>query len=64
MQVSVNLSSFMIDLNQIAVAVNYCTSRSLLLIDEFGKVNFKINTCIRDYFLYGEFYAIFTTYRI
>ncbi|XP_071404011.1 mutS protein homolog 5-like [Pithys albifrons albifrons] len=35
--VSVGLSTFMIDLNQIAKAVNNATERSLVLIDEFGK---------------------------
>ncbi|MGH0155950.1 UNVERIFIED_CONTAM: hypothetical protein FKN15_058930 [Acipenser sinensis] len=35
--VSVGLSTFMIDLNQMACAVNNATERSLVLIDEFGK---------------------------
>ncbi|XP_064408089.1 mutS protein homolog 5 [Latimeria chalumnae] len=35
--VSVGLSTFMIDLNQVANAVNSATERSLVLIDEFGK---------------------------
>uniref|UniRef100_A0A8C3TQI2 MutS protein homolog 5 n=1 Tax=Catharus ustulatus TaxID=91951 RepID=A0A8C3TQI2_CATUS len=35
--VSVGLSTFMIDLNQVAKAVNNATERSLVLIDEFGK---------------------------
>nr|XP_056712766.1 mutS protein homolog 5 [Euleptes europaea] len=35
--VSLGLSTFMIDLNQIAKAVNNATERSLVLIDEFGK---------------------------
>ncbi|XP_071405160.1 mutS protein homolog 5-like isoform X1 [Pithys albifrons albifrons] len=35
--VSVGLSTFMIDLNQTAKAVNNATERSLVLIDEFGK---------------------------
>jgi hypothetical protein len=32
-----NQSAFMIDLQQISVALNLATSRSLLIIDEFGK---------------------------
>ena len=35
--VSVGLSSFMIDLNQVAAALNGATQRSLVLLDEFGK---------------------------
>jgi DNA mismatch repair protein MSH5 len=35
-------SAFMIDLQQIALALNSCTSRSLIIIDEFGK---GTNTC-------------------
>ncbi|XP_069742144.1 mutS protein homolog 5 isoform X2 [Narcine bancroftii] len=35
--VSVGLSTFIIDLNQVAAAVNNATERSLVLIDEFGK---------------------------
>ncbi|XP_043939171.1 mutS protein homolog 5 [Protopterus annectens] len=35
--VSVGLSTFMIDLNQVANAVNNATDRSVVLIDEFGK---------------------------
>ncbi|XP_073405082.1 mutS protein homolog 5 [Dendrobates tinctorius] len=35
--VSLGLSTFMIDLNQVARAVNNATANSLILIDEFGK---------------------------
>ncbi|XP_060744144.1 mutS protein homolog 5 [Tachysurus vachellii] len=35
--VSVGLSTFMIDLNQMAQALNYSTGISLVLVDEFGK---------------------------
>ncbi|XP_053330075.1 mutS protein homolog 5 [Spea bombifrons] len=35
--VSLGLSTFMIDLNQVARAVNNATEKSLVLIDEFGK---------------------------
>ena len=35
--VSKNQSAFMIDLQQIAIALNSCTHRSLVIIDEFGK---------------------------
>ncbi|XP_043543378.1 mutS protein homolog 5 [Chiloscyllium plagiosum] len=35
--VSVGLSTFIIDLNQVAAAVNNAAERSLVLIDEFGK---------------------------
>ena len=35
--VSKNQSAFMIDLQQIALALNLVTNRSLLLVDEFGK---------------------------
>ncbi|XP_073938643.1 mutS protein homolog 5 isoform X3 [Castor canadensis] len=35
--VSLGLSTFMIDLNQVAKAVNNATEQSLVLIDEFGK---------------------------
>ncbi|XP_037375313.1 mutS protein homolog 5 isoform X1 [Talpa occidentalis] len=35
--VSLGLSTFMIDLNQVAKAVNNATQQSLVLIDEFGK---------------------------
>ncbi|KAG8552844.1 hypothetical protein GDO81_003107 [Engystomops pustulosus] len=35
--VSLGLSTFMIDLNQVSRAVNNATSNSLILIDEFGK---------------------------
>lgn len=30
-------SAFMIDLNQVSLALRNCTSRSLILLDEFGK---------------------------
>ncbi|XP_074188804.1 mutS protein homolog 5 isoform X2 [Rhinolophus sinicus] len=35
--ISLGLSTFMIDLNQVAKAVNSATQQSLVLIDEFGK---------------------------
>ncbi|XP_077862967.1 mutS protein homolog 5-like [Saccoglossus kowalevskii] len=35
--VSVGLSTFMIDLNQVSVALRCATERSLVIIDEFGK---------------------------
>ncbi|XP_018596084.1 mutS protein homolog 5 isoform X1 [Scleropages formosus] len=35
--VSVGMSTFMIDLNQMAFALNHSTGNSLVLIDEFGK---------------------------
>ena len=35
--VSVGLSTFMIDLNQVAVALQGATQRSLVILDEFGK---------------------------
>lgn len=35
--ISLGLSTFMIDLNQVAKAVNNATEHSLVLIDEFGK---------------------------
>ncbi|XP_039738939.1 mutS protein homolog 5 isoform X2 [Pteropus medius] len=35
--ISLGLSTFMIDLNQVAKAVNNATEQSLVLIDEFGK---------------------------
>ncbi|XP_022783288.1 mutS protein homolog 5-like isoform X2 [Stylophora pistillata] len=35
--VSVGLSTFMIDLNQVATAVNAATDNSLVIVDEFGK---------------------------
>ncbi|XP_049988327.1 mutS protein homolog 5 isoform X9 [Alexandromys fortis] len=35
--ISLGLSTFMIDLNQVAKAVNNATQKSLVLIDEFGK---------------------------
>ncbi|XP_027732494.1 mutS protein homolog 5 isoform X2 [Vombatus ursinus] len=35
--ISLGLSTFMIDLNQVAKAVNNATEKSLVLIDEFGK---------------------------
>ncbi|KAK3560765.1 hypothetical protein QTP86_019211, partial [Hemibagrus guttatus] len=35
--VSLGLSTFMIDLNQMAHALNYSTGMSLVLVDEFGK---------------------------
>ncbi|XP_047714753.1 mutS protein homolog 5 isoform X6 [Prionailurus viverrinus] len=35
--ISLGLSTFMIDLNQVAKAVNNATKQSLVLIDEFGK---------------------------
>ncbi len=34
---SLGLSAFMVDVNQISSAVRASTSRSLLLVDEFGK---------------------------
>jgi len=37
-KVSVNMSTFLIDLNQMAIALTSCTERSLVIIDEFGKV--------------------------
>jgi len=35
--VSLNLSSFMIDLSQVSAAIRYATERSLIIVDEFGK---------------------------
>jgi DNA mismatch repair protein MSH5 len=35
--ISVNLSSFMIDLSQMSAAVRYATERSIIIVDEFGK---------------------------
>ncbi|XP_062522502.1 mutS protein homolog 5-like isoform X2 [Corticium candelabrum] len=35
--VSVNLSTFMIDLNQVSMALRCCTQQSLIIVDEFGK---------------------------
>ncbi|XP_023239367.1 mutS protein homolog 5-like isoform X4 [Centruroides sculpturatus] len=35
--ISVGLSTFMIDINQMSVALHYATSNSLVIIDEFGK---------------------------
>ena len=35
--VSVGLSAFMIDLNQVAAALNGASERSLVVLDEFGK---------------------------
>ncbi|XP_067137660.1 mutS protein homolog 5-like isoform X3 [Centruroides vittatus] len=35
--ISVGLSTFMIDINQMSVALRYATSNSLVIIDEFGK---------------------------
>ncbi|XP_072547199.1 mutS protein homolog 5 [Salminus brasiliensis] len=35
--VSVGLSTFMIDVNQMSYALNYSTGKSLVLVDEFGK---------------------------
>ncbi|XP_026955121.1 mutS protein homolog 5 isoform X7 [Orcinus orca] len=44
--ISLGLSTFMIDLNQVAKAVNNATERSLVLIDEFGKgTNTTMETC-------------------
>lgn len=37
LQVSVSMSTFLIDLNQMAVALTGCTARSLVIVDEFGK---------------------------
>ena len=38
------LSAFMVDVNQMALAINSATSRSLVLVDEFGKVNIRTHT--------------------
>ena len=35
--VSLNLSAFMIDLNQLSKMIRFATERSMLIIDEFGK---------------------------
>lgn len=35
--VSINLSSFMISLNQLSCCLKYTTSKSLIVVDEFGK---------------------------
>uniref|UniRef100_A0A8C4M8Y7 MutS homolog 5 n=1 Tax=Equus asinus TaxID=9793 RepID=A0A8C4M8Y7_EQUAS len=44
--ISLGLSTFMIDLNQVAKAVNNATEQSLVLIDEFGKgTNTTMETC-------------------
>ena len=37
-KVSANLSAFLIDINQVAMAVHASSERSLILLDEFGKV--------------------------
>ena len=36
--VSVNMSTFLIDTNQMATALKYSSERSLILVDEYGKV--------------------------
>lgn len=41
--VSINLSTFLLDLNQITRAVNGATSKSLIIIDEFGKGTLKFD---------------------
>jgi len=41
--VSINLSTFLLDLNQITRAVNGATSKSLIIIDEFGKGTSKFD---------------------
>ncbi|XP_048081551.1 mutS protein homolog 5 isoform X9 [Ursus arctos] len=44
--ISLGLSTFMLDLNQVAKAVNNATKQSLVLIDEFGKgTNTTMETC-------------------
>ena len=35
--ISLNLSSFMIDLSQVSAAIRYATERSIIIVDEFGK---------------------------
>lgn len=43
--VSVCLSSFMIDLNQMSSAVDLATDQSLIIIDEFGKGTEPVSEC-------------------
>ncbi len=40
--VSANLSAFLIDLTQVTQAVHSATDRSLVLMDEFGKVFLRV----------------------
>eukprot|EP00049_Salpingoeca_infusionum_P015872 m.313069 g.313069 ORF g.313069 m.313069 type:complete len:122 (-) comp15968_c0_seq42:3625-3990(-) len=41
--ISVQMSTFLIDVNQVSAALNQCTKRSLLLLDEFGKGTDKVD---------------------
>ncbi|UYV80047.1 msh-5 [Cordylochernes scorpioides] len=43
--VAVRLSTFMIDLNQISLALKYATAQSLVIIDEFGKGTEAVDGC-------------------
>ncbi|KAF9267356.1 hypothetical protein L218DRAFT_970816 [Marasmius fiardii PR-910] len=38
-------SAFMIDLNQVSLAIRNCTARSLILLDEFGKGTLPSGSC-------------------
>lgn len=44
-RVSAGHSSFMVDLTQVARMVNRATSRSLIIMDEFGKVRCRCTCC-------------------
>lgn len=41
--VSMNLSSFLIDLSQMSSAIRNVTNRSLVIVDEFGKGTDSVN---------------------
>jgi len=49
--ISTNLSAFSIDLNQVSTAIRYATSRSLVILDEFGKGTEMVSIPLHSFFL-------------
>ena len=54
--VSLGLSAFTVDLDQVSTALNHSTSKSLVLLDEFGKGKYIFN--------FSGFFQFFWTFSI
>ena len=60
--VSLGLSAFTVDLDQVSTALNHATSKSLVLLDEFGKGKYST---FPDFFrIFSGFFQFFWTFSI
>ena len=57
--ITLNLSSFMIDLSQMSTAVRYATDRSIVIVDEFGKGTEAVSHSTSSSILFGSIYFTF-----